>query len=187
MVHYQDFTPSDEVLAVRPELYRDSWYLSAEAEILSNMTEGMLSLANTRIMLDLSWEAGWEKVDEEEWEGIARLGWYLDRFSSVFIGGRSEGVRSKEHETVGILGLSYLLPLNIETTGWLDSEGESRIVLAKEFTLTPRLGLHGETEYDSLDHWEGAVGLMYELTRHISLEGKWHSEYGFGGGMQIGF
>ena len=187
LVHYQDFTPAEDVLAVRPKLYQDPWYFQAEAEALSNMTEGMLTLANTRIMVEASWEVGWHEVAEEEWEGIAKVGWYFNRFTTVFAGGRSEGVRSDEHESVGIFGLSYLLPLNIESTAWVDSEGESRIMLAKEFALTPRIALHGETEYDSLEHWEGAVGLQYQLTRHVSLAGKWHSEFGYGGGLQISF
>ncbi len=188
LVHYRDFTPDDEVLGARPKLYKDSWYFSANAEALSNMTEGRLSLSNTRLMFDLSWEAGWEEeAVEEEWEGIARLGWYLNRFATVFVGGRSEGVRSEEHESVGILGLTYLLPLNIETTAWIDNEEETRFIFEKEFELTPRLAIHGEAEYDSLEHWEGAVGLLYMLNRHFSLAGKWHSEFGWGGGLQIAF
>ncbi|MEN8142772.1 MAG: multicopper oxidase domain-containing protein [Thermodesulfobacteriota bacterium] len=187
LVHYQDFRPEEEVQAVRPGLYKDHWYFRAEAEALSNMTEGFLALANTRIMLEASWEAGWQEVEEEEWEAIATAGWYLNRFTSLFIGGRSEGIRSEEHESVGLIGLSYLLPLNIETTGWFDSEDESRIIFEKELELTPRIALQGEAEYDSLEKWEGAVGLMYKLTRHLSLEGKWHSEFGFGGGLQGSF
>jgi FtsP/CotA-like multicopper oxidase with cupredoxin domain len=188
LVHYQDFHQADHVQAVRPELYKDSWYFSANAEALSNMTEGVLALSNTRIMIDFAWEAGWEEeAVEEEWEGIARLGWYLNRFASLFIGGRSEGVRSEEHESVGIFGLTYLLPLNIETTAWLDDEEESRVIFEKELELTPRLAIHGEAEYDSLEHWEGAVGLSYMVNRHVSLAAKWHSEFGWGGGLNIGF
>jgi CopA family copper-resistance protein len=188
LIHYQNFTPGEEVAAVRPKLYKDNWYLSAKAEALSNMTEGVLSLANTRIMLDFSWEAGWEEeAVEEEWEGIATVGWYLNRFTSIFVGGRSEGVRSEEHESVGILGLTYLLPLNIETTAWIDNEEESRVIFEKELELTPRLSIHGEAEYDSLEHWEGAAGLAFMINRHFSLVGRWHSEFGWGGGLSLGF
>lgn len=187
LVHYQNFQPGDNVKEVRPVLYNEPWYFKTEAEIFSNMTEGALTLSNTRIMLDASWEVGWHEVDEEEWEGIAQAGWYLNRFTSFFIGARIEGVRSKEHDTVGIFGLSYLLPLNIDSTAWIDNEGESRIILKKEFELTPRIGIKGEAEYDSLEKWEGAVGLEYKLNRHLSLAGKWHSDFGFGGGLQIGF
>jgi CopA family copper-resistance protein len=188
LVHYQDFITTEDVQAVRPKLYKDSWYFAANAEALSNMTEGVLSLSNTRIMFDVSWEAGWEEeAVEEEWEGVARLGWYVNRFSSIFIGGKSEGVRSEEHQSVGILGLIYLLPLNIETTAWIDDEEESRVIFEKELELTPRLAIHGEAEYDSLEHWEGAVGLAYMVNRHFSLVGKWHSEFGWGGGLNIGF
>lgn len=187
LVHYQNFTPAEDVQAVRAKLYKDPWYFQGDAEILGNMTEGKLVLANTRVMAEISWEAGWHEVVEEEWEAIGKVGWYFNRFTTLFVGGRSEGVRSDEHESVGIFGLSYLLPLNIESAAWLDSEGESRVILAKEFELTPRISLHGETEYDSREHWEGGVALQYKLTRHVSLAGKWHSEFGYGGGLQISF
>ncbi|HSH12508.1 MAG TPA: multicopper oxidase domain-containing protein, partial [Desulfurivibrionaceae bacterium] len=187
LVHYQDFQPGPEVLAIRSRLYEEHWYSQAEGEVLSNMSEGMLALAKTRIMLKATWEIGWGEVDAEEWEGIATAGWYRNRFTTFFLGGRSEGVRSQESATVGILGLNYLLPLNVSATGWLDSEGDSRIRLAKEFELAPRLALHAETQYDSREKWEGSAGLTYLLTRHLGLAGKWHSEYGFGAGLQGGF
>ena len=90
-------------------------------------------------------------------------------------------------ETRGVLGVRYLLPLNIESMIWLDSDGGARVALDKEFTLTPRLSLIGEVQYDTHDLWEGKTGMSYLLTKHLSLLGQWHSEYGWGGGLQVRF
>jgi hypothetical protein len=187
LVHYQGFTPDPSVQAVRNRLYRDPWYFRGEADILSNMTEGSLTLANTRTTLEASWEVGWQEVDDTEWEGIATIGWYLNRFTSFFAGVDVIGEGSSEEEARGVFGLSYLLPLNLETSAWVDTEGGFRVMLEKAIELTPRFGLHGEVEYDTHKDWEGAVSLHYTLTRDVSLIGKWHSDFGYGGGIQIRF
>ena len=90
-------------------------------------------------------------------------------------------------ETRGVLGVHYLLPLNFESMIWVDTDGGARVKLDKEFTLTPRLALIGEIQYDTHDLWEGKTGLSYMLTRSVSLLGQWHSEFGWGGGIQVRF
>jgi hypothetical protein len=187
VVHYQDFQPSPGVRAVQPRLSHDPWFAWAEADVLSNMTDGEVSLSNTRLMLEGSWEAGWHRVDKTDWEGILTAGWYLNRFTSFFAGvnGLGEGWDSEEWR--GILGLKYLLPLNLESTFWVDTDTGGRITLEKELALTPRLGLHGGVEYDSHDRWEGSVGLHYLLTKNAGLVGRWHSEFGFGVGISLAF
>lgn len=186
-VHYQDFPPAAEVLQVRPRLYRDPWYAWADADILSNMTEGKISLSNTRIMVEGAWEVGWQRVDKTDWEGIATAGWYLNRFTSFFGGVDALGEGSDAEDLRGIAGVKYLLPFNLEATLWADTEAGGRFMLEKELTLTPRLGIHGEVEYDTHDKWEGAVGLHYQLTRRAALMGQWHSEFGFGGGISLAY
>jgi hypothetical protein len=187
LIHYEDFTPYSDVQAIRNKLYKDPWYFWGGADVLSSMTEGSLNLANTRVMLEASWEVGWQEVDDTEWEGIATIGTYVNRFTSFFAGMDVMGEGSYKEEMRGVLGLSYLLPLNIETSAWVDTDGGVRVMLEKEIELTPRLGLHSEVEFDSHEDWEGAVSLHYMLNRHFSLIGKWHSDFGFGGGLQIRF
>jgi CopA family copper-resistance protein len=187
VVHYQDFEPGPEVRAVRPRLYRDPWFAWARADVLSNMTEGEVSLSNARIMLGGSWEVGWQDVDKTDWEGIVTAGWYLNRFTSFFTGVNGLGEGWDTEDLRGILGLKYLLPLNLESTLWADTEAGGRFILEKELSLTPRLGLHGEVEYDTHDQWEGSVGLHCQLARRATLIGKWHSEHGFGGGLSLAF
>jgi hypothetical protein len=187
VVHYQGFQPGPEVRAVQSRLSHDPWFAWAGADVLSNMTEGEVSLSNTRIMLEGSWEAGWHRVDKTDWEGILTAGWCLNRFTSFFAGVNGLGEGWDTDELRGILGLKYLLPLRLEATLWADTDAGGRFMLAKELALTPRLGLHGEVEYDSHDQWESSVGLHYLLTKNAGLVGRWHSEFGFGVGISLAF
>lgn len=187
LVHYQDFVPDEEVQSVRSRLYHDPWYAWVKADFLSNMTEGGLSLSNTRTMLNAAWEVGWHKVEKSEWEGLFTLGWYQNRFTSFFAGFDVLGEGSDTEDLRGLLGFKYLLPLNLDFVAWVDTEAGARVLLEKDLELTPRMSLHGEVEYDTHDKWEGAVSLHYRLTKDLSLVGKWHSEFGFGGGLSLEF
>jgi CopA family copper-resistance protein len=187
LVHYENFTPPPEVQAIRHNLYKESWYFQMSADLLSNMTEGFLQLSSTRHIFTADWEVGWQDVEETEWESVITWDYYLDRFKSVFIGAHNEGINSELEKTRGVLGLRYLLPLNFESRTWIDTDKGLRITLDKEFMLTPRLALFGEAQYDTHELWEGEVGLSYMISGHVSLIGKWHSEYGWGGGLNISF
>jgi len=181
MVHYENFDPGPAVNAVRPNLYKDPWYFWGQADILSNMTEGYLTTSNTRNILTAEWEVGWQNVDETELEGIFTYSRYINRFASVFVGANSMGEKDNLDKTRGILGIHYLLPLNIESRAWVDTDSGARFYLDKEFELTPRLMLFGEVKYDTHDFWEGASGLEYMVTRNVSLTARWHSEFQWGG------
>ena len=187
LVHYQNFEPQADVSAVRDQLYKDPFYFYGYADLLSSMTEGVLTLTNSRYSLETGWEAGWQQVDETEWEGLVTFEYHVNRFTSFFAGADILGQRSRAEEKRGILGLRYLLPLNIESAVWLDTDGGSRIIFDKEIEISPRLGLHGDIEYDTHEKWEGKVGLSYLISKDFSVVTNYHSEYGLGVGLQIRF
>jgi CopA family copper-resistance protein len=187
MIHYENFIINPQLEAIRPNLYEDSWYFWGQADILSNMTEGFLTLSNTRNILTAEWEVGWQEVDETEWEGILTWGRYINRFTTIFAGADSMGEGDEHDKTRGGLGVQYLLPLNIESRSGVDSDGGARINFDKEFELTPRLALIGEAQYDTHDQWEGSVGVAYTIAKNVSFVGQWHSDFRWGGGLQIRF
>jgi len=187
VVHYDNFEPSPEVAAIRSNLYKDSWYFWGEADVLTNMTEGFLMLSNIRNILTAEWEVGWQEVDDTEWESIVTYGRYINRFFTMFAGVDLMGEKDELDKTRGIVGIHYLLPLNIESRGWIDTDGGARFILDKSLELSPRLSLSGEAEYDTHEEWEGSVNLSYVLTKNISLIGRYHSEYSWGGGINILF
>lgn len=186
LVHYDGYDPGPEVNAVRSRLYQDPWYFWGHSDLLGNMTEGALVASNTRHILMLEWEAGWENVDHMEREGTLTWDLYLNRFASIFAGAHYEEA-ADEDETRGILGLRYLLPLNIESFAWVDGEGENRFGIEKEFMLTPRLALFGELEFDTEDRWEGNGGLSFIVSRWLSVLVQRHSEFEWGAGVQVRF
>jgi CopA family copper-resistance protein len=187
LVHYDKYDPGPEVTAIRPNIYKDSWYFWGEADVLTNMTEGFLMLSDIRNILTAEWEVGWHEVEETEWESIVTYGRYFNRFFTMFAGVDLMGEEDELDKTRGIIGIHYLLPLNIESRGWIDTDGGARFMLDKSLELTPRFSLAGEAEYDTHDEWEGSINLSYVLTKNISLIGKWHSEYAWGGGINILF
>lgn len=187
LVHYQEFEPDQSVKDVRSQLYKDPFYFYGFADISSNMTEGVLTAANSRFSFEAAWEVGWQGVEETEWEGLLTVDYHINRFTSFFAGGDFLGEGSESETSRGVLGVRYLLPLNFESFAWLDTDGGGRFFLGKELELTPRLGLHGEVEYDTHTQWEGKVELSYLISRDFSIIGNWHSEFGFGAGLQIRF
>jgi CopA family copper-resistance protein len=183
VVHYDNYDPGPEVAEIRSNIFKDTWYFWGEADVLTNMTEGFLTASNIRNILAAEWEVGWHEVDETEWEGIFTYGRYVNRFFTMFAGVNLMGENGELDETRGIVGIHYLLPLNIESRGWIDTDGGARFTLEKSLELTPRLSLTGEAEFDTHEQWEGSVNVSYILTKNISLIGKWHSEYTWGGGL----
>jgi len=187
VVHYEDYAISPELEAIRPQLYHDPWYFRGDADLLTNMTEGMLTLSDTRNIISAYWKVGWEGVEQTEWEGLLSWDRYFNRFFTLFLGADLQGVDNSTESDRGVAGFHYLLPLSIWSRFWIDTDSGFRGQLEKELQLTPRLALLGEIEYDSHDLWEGKVGLHYMVDRNFSLTAQWHSDYYWGAGLLIRF
>jgi len=187
VVHYENFTLALELAALRPGLYREDWHAMGQAELLSSMTEGVLMLTGTRTTLAANWEVGWQHVEESEWELIVTGSRYLNGFWSVFAGADLAGAGGDTDATRAVLGIQTLLPLNLDLRAWIDSDGGARFDLDKHLPLTPRLGISGTARYDTHNQWEGQVGLAYLLSQDFSLLARWHSTFGFGGGLEARF
>jgi len=187
VVHYEGFTVEPGLAATRSNLAHDPWYFWGNADLLSNMTEGLLTLANTRNVLTAFWEVGWGNVDPAEWEGLLAWDRYINRFFTVFAGIDLLGEETATEATRGVAGFHYLLPFNLESRFWVDTDGGIRFDLGKSLELTPRLALYGEARYDTHDLWEGKVGLSYLICKNTSATVIWHSDYAWGAGLKIRF
>lgn len=187
VIHYEDFTLDPGLAGIRQNLYKDPWYIFGRADVLTNMTEGFLKLSNTRNIFTADWEAGWQGVDDTEWEAIFTWDRYFNRFFTLLAGVDVLGVDGLSDHTRGVFGLSYLLPLNAESRAWVDTDSGARVYLEKSFQLTPRLELIGEVQYDTHEQWEESADLLYTITKSVSLVSKWHSDFSWGGGIQILF
>lgn len=99
LIHYDQYETPASVTDIRAQLYKDPWYFWAEAEVLSNMTEGFITAANTRHTLTAMWEYGWQDVAENEWEGLFTWDYYINRFFTVFTGLDVLGEGSETEDT----------------------------------------------------------------------------------------
>jgi hypothetical protein len=187
LVHYDGYEINPDLSTIRPKLFKDPWYSWMMVDVQSNLTEGLIIASNTRNIFAAEWEVGWQDIDGTDWEGTVTWNRYFNRFFMGFIGGNSAKKTEEEIESRGVIGIRYLLPLNMLSSVWLDTDGGARFVLDKEFTITPRLNLLGNIEYDTHHEWEGRVGLFYLVSKQFSLTVNWHSEYQWGVGLRIRF
>jgi len=81
------------------------------------------------------------------------------------------GETNELDKTRGILGLHYLLPLNVKSRVWVETDGGMRFIFDKEFELIPRLQLFVEAEYDTVSKHLGVVNLRSppDLFTHETL------------------
>ncbi len=181
IVRYEDSELHPEIAAIRPKLFSEHWYSWADVSLLTQMSDGRAIVTSTRNTFGVFWEAGWE---DGEYEAELVYERYFNMFFRTFIGAE---VTNGEQETRGIAGIRYLLPFMVESSIWIDTERELRLVLGKEIQLTDRLSVFGEFQYDtdSKEEWEAGAG--WTLNRRFSLLGKYHSEYGGGAGLMIHF
>jgi len=186
VVQYQNFTPDSATAAVRKKLYEVEPYSYGAGDFMSHMTEGFYEFAGIRYSALAQWEIGWANVEGTEYEIQLTANYFHDRFLSLFAG--AELTNSEAYpDARGIFGYRYPLPLLLSTFGWVDTEGEFRFGVAKSYPITDRLHAFGELEFDTRTDYEWAAGLEYILTKEVSITGKYHSEFGVGGGVAIRF
>lgn len=163
----------------------DMAYVWGAASIQSHMSDGLLTWMNPKNDLLLSWEVGWEGVDNPEYEIDALYQRYFSVDFQAFIGARL--TNQDEAEDRAIVGFNYRLPLIVWANVSLDSEGDARFTLSKQFQVTSRIAVWGEVFFDTGSQWEWAVGADYTLNRHTSIVTQYHSEYGLGAGLMFRF
>ena len=163
----------------------DMTHLWGAASLQSHMTEGLLTWMSPRNDLLLSWELGWQNVDDPQYEIDALYQRYFSPDFQAFFGGRFTNDPDATHRALA--GFNYRLPLFVWAQVSLDTEGDARLALAKRLQLTPRIGLWGEVFYDTGTQWEWTAGADFTLTRTSSLTLSYHSDFGLGAGVLIRF
>ena len=161
------------------------WFAWGAASIQSHMSEGVLTLSGGRTDFRLMWETEWESGDSAEREVDLIWEHYFNANLQTFFGARYEQDNETEYRGVG--SVRYRLPGLLYGTASVDTEGELRLGLEKEYQLTRHLAVFGEGEYDTRSNWEGSTGLTYILNKWYSVIAQYHSMYGGGGGIVTRF
>jgi FtsP/CotA-like multicopper oxidase with cupredoxin domain len=157
---------------------KDPWFFWGSLSLLTQMSDVSLTAANTRNIFSVYSEQDWHGSYDTE----ILYSRYLNRFLSLLA-----GVNITDEEGRGVVGVSYLLPLNIESRVWADTDKEIRISLEKKLQVASRLSISGSAEYDTGTHWEGVVRAEWTLNKYASLAGIYHSDYKGGIGVIIRF
>ncbi len=187
VLHYEGFELPPDLAAIRPVLYTDMWYFWGELDAMSHMGQGFFTASNSRNMLTADWQYGWQHVEKAHWELTLTWGRCLNRFTTIFAGADLDGLEHNLETHNGVFGCRYLLPLNIESMAWIDTNGGFRFAAGKALQFTPRLTAFGNAEFDTETKWESRVGLSYTVSQSMSLVCQWHADYGAGGGIRVRF
>lgn len=155
------------------------------ASLQSHLSEGLLNYRQGDNDWSVLWEAGWQEVDDAEYEIDAIGDRYLGPHLRAFAGLRLTNMDEADHRAIA--GLRYRLPGMFWSSVTLDSEGDARFSLTKTLQLTSRLAAFAEVEYDTGTDWEWTAGAEYILSKSFSLITQYHSEFGFGGGVTVRF
>ena len=164
---------------------QNEWFNWGMVSFQSHMSEGLVTWSSPYDDILVGWEIGWQEVDQTEHETDVSWEHYFNPNWKSFVGGRftnEDGLANR-----GIIGVRYRLPGLVMSEWGVDTEGDVRVGLDKEFQLTSRVSAFGEIQYDIGSQWEVATGLTYTLNRPVSLIAQYHSEYGVGGGAVVRF
>ncbi|MEK9629697.1 MAG: multicopper oxidase domain-containing protein [Nitrospinota bacterium] len=180
VVRYEDKELDIDLRKIRHKLYKDTWYGNSIGKFQSHMTDGLAVLSNTRNILSVDWQLGWQRVKKPDFDVELAYDRYFNRFFNLYL-----GLNTLNEYERGIFGIRYLLPFNIESSFRIDTKGELRIELGQNLYLTERIMVFGETEYDTELKEEWLLGSKYILSKNISMIGQYHSDFGAGAGLEF--
>ena len=163
-----------------PKLINPSFFL-VDGTLQNNMTMGNARLMKGRETYGLQWD--YNKHDEYELDAYWSH-YYSPRVSTV-VGYRFTNEHAADDRA--FVGVNYVLPYFVESSLTIDSEGDARIGIGKEFQITPRFSLYGDLEYDTNTDLEWTAGVSYQVTKELALTGSYHNEHGLGVGFGFKF
>ncbi|MGJ8695752.1 MAG: multicopper oxidase domain-containing protein [Verrucomicrobiaceae bacterium] len=168
--------------ALDPKLINPSFFM-VDGTLLNNMTMGNAMLMKGRENYGLMWDYGFHH--HQEYEIDAFWSHYFNPRLSSIVGYRLTNIHNAEDRAFA--GVNYLLPYFVKSSLTLDSEGDARLNLGKEFQITPRFSIHGDVRYDTNTELEWMAGASYLLNKEFSLTGSYHNEHGWGAGLEFRF
>jgi len=178
---YEAAENPDHQPAYDPKL-ADPWFFFLDGMALHSMTMGRAMAMTGKEDFYAAWDYGFHEHEEYEID----LGWehYFGPNLTAGIGYRITNEDGAEDRPFA--GVSYRLPYMVRSRIEANSSG-LRASLGKEITLTPRLSIGGDVQYDTDSEWEWEAGASYTLTKRLSLVGLYHSNHGAGFGFGFSF
>lgn len=195
VVKYSTFTPKPEMAHFQkhdPHLH-DHWYMYGKAEAATNHAQGYFRLSQTWNQIEARVEsrnsAGKNFSFDEPWEVEGDLFYrrWFDRYFNIVGGGTyfNESARA----TVGV---SYLLPMLVESQILVDHKGKFRFDLDKRFQWTRTIFSDAEVTWRPGQKGEIESPLEYEITLMYGPQWSWAvglmlTDHAFGAGLEFQF
>ncbi len=179
---------SSSAPAYRPALGEHAMphtYAWLDASIESHVSTGRGTIQRGRDNVNLTWEAGWEKVERREYEIDATVSRYFNSRWTAFAGYRLTNIPDGHDAVIG--GATYRLPYLVDVTATLQSNGDARIGFEKAFQVTTRVSLTTRAEYDTATRFSWSATLAYTVSKRVSVITTHDSDYGFGAGLGLRF
>lgn len=175
-------------------------YTWGETTVASHMASVGLVATNTYNQFNFSAEYGWNKNVEVLADYERYLGTYFRAYAGFNIENAVEDSLD-DIETVGRLGVRWLLPFFIDSDLSIDTQLRPQIGFSTAVPIFPRVALQGmwqiqadfgwKNTLPSTTNWEQEqtwnVGLEYILSKNFSLSGSYDNRFGAGGGLTMRF
>lgn len=186
LIKYEGFKRPDDLVEQEriwgPELTHDNdAFGRGEVFLGTNNVEVELGISAGRYEVEMSIEM--EDYDVDNLEADLLFKRYFSRFLSAVIGAEYD-----ENSIYGLLGVQYMLPLNVEMLGYVRTDGKVIVKLKKEIPITSRLHLELEPTIEYINNeidFEMEAGLNYVINE------RWEAGVTYGydehDGHRIGF
>ncbi len=178
----------------------DRCFYWGAAQIGSGFSELDITASNTRNEFNLRSEGDYNENAEVE----LSYNRYLNDWVRLYAAVNTENEipdSYNEFNTVGLVGVKYFTPYMFNTNLSIDHQLRPRFRIDREILLLPRIFLEGEFEFKADFGWinnlengsdyEGEsswlIRTSYMFSRNFSLQGYYHSNFGWGGGLSVRF
>ena len=152
----------------------DPWYRFADMAFQSQMMAGRLWVYNRYNGFEMEYDYDYG----DEYDVDVTYHRQITRFLALYAGAGFE--REESAENRGIAGVSYVLPLLIDSELRIDTSGHFRLELESELQVTKRTRLHWNWNTDD----EYRVLLNYEINKRTVITGGYDSEFKLGAGFE---
>ncbi len=172
------------------------WYTWTETKAASHFGSIELTSSNTRNQFNLGAEYGWNKNLEAD----ISYDRFLSDYFRVSLGANTENKIEEElgaTETLGTLGVKWLLPYFIDSNFRIDSDLNLQLSFEADYLLFSRVAIFGywevtndfgwKTKLPNNNSWEKNyvwnLGLEYIATKNLSIFTNYESRFGTGAGI----
>jgi len=160
------------------------WYVMGFVTAQTHMTEATVTATSGRNDFVVQGLAAYTS-DNKEFMVTSSWQRYINENLTTLLGYRVHDMYDSKDVAMG--GVRYRLPMFVMSTTTIDSEGDLRVILDKEFQLSDHVSYSFELEYDTKTDWGSSHNIDYLLSRDFSLRLNFNTDYRWGMGVTYRF